>query len=229
VTTATVAPSATRTVAAFDFDGTLTHRDTLIPFLMRVSGRLPVLRALAATAPALARTVRNPDARHRAKESLLIATIGGWWLEELQPLAREYAQHVVDTQLRPDRLARLRWHQQQGHDVVIVSASPELYVAAAGALLGCTAVLATKLEVDRRGRLTGRIFQSNVRGEVKQQLLRDHLGNTPTHLWAYGDSDGDTAMLAMADTAVRYKRNKSHTVFTEPSERAILRNKSSGA
>jgi phosphatidylglycerophosphatase C len=205
VTTATGAPPAVRTVAAFDFDGTLTHRDTLVPFLVRVRGRLPVVRAFAAHGPAFARAALTAEARHSAKEALLIDTVGGWWLDELQPFAAEYAQHVVATQLRPDRLARLRWHQQQGHDVVVVSASPELYVAPVGTLLGCTAVLATELEVDRRGRLTGRIFRDNVRGPVKERLLRDWLGPAPTHLWAYGDSDGDADMLAMADVATRLR------------------------
>ena len=205
MTTAADAPAAVRTVAAFDFDGTLTHRDTLVPFLMRVRGRLPVVRALATHGPAFARAARTAEARHRAKEALLIDTIGGWWLDELQPVADEFAQHLVETRLRPDRLARLRWHQQQGHDVVIVSASPELYVAPVGRLLGCATVLATKLEVDRRGRLTGRIFRDNVRGPVKQRLLRDCLGATPARIWAYGDSDGDADKLAMADTPTRLR------------------------
>jgi phosphatidylglycerophosphatase C len=208
VTAATQAPTAVRTVAAFDFDGTLTQRDTLVPFLMRVRGRATVLRALAANAPALARTVVDAESRHHAKESLLIATVHGWWLDELRPLAEDYAQHVVQTQLRPDRLARLCWHQQQGHDVVLVSASPELYVGAVARLLGCTGTIATQLEVDRRGRVTGRIFGANVRGAEKERLLRTWLaatGETPVRLFAYGDSEGDADMLAMADVPTRLR------------------------
>jgi HAD superfamily hydrolase (TIGR01490 family) len=208
VSAATQAPPAVRTVAAFDFDGTLTHRDSLVPFLMRVRGRTTVLRALAANAPALARTVVDADARHHAKEALLIATVRGWWLDELRPFADDYARHIVDTQLRPDRLARLHWHQQQGHDVVLVSASPELYVGAVARLLGCSGAIATQLEVDRRGRVTGRIFGANVRGAEKERLLRDWLaetGDQPVHLYAYGDSEGDADMLAMADVPTRLR------------------------
>jgi phosphatidylglycerophosphatase C len=205
VSAATDAPSAVRTVAAFDFDGTLTHHDTFVPFLTRVRGRAAVARALAANAPSLLRTLTGAQARHRAKESLLIATVRGWWLDELRPIAEDFARHVVDHELRPDRLARLRWHQQQGHQVVIVSASPELYVGAVGRLLGCTHVIATRLEVDRRGRVTGRLFGANVRGPEKQRLLRDWLGDHPVHLWAYGDSAGDADMLALADVGTRLR------------------------
>jgi len=196
---------APRTVAAFDFDGTLTHHDTLVPFLMRVRGRAPVARAIATASPILLRTAAGRESRQRAKEALLIRTLRGWWLDELRPIAADYAREVVEKHLRPDRLARLRWHQSQGHEVVLVSASPELYVGAVGELLGCAATLASRLEVDRRGRLTGRLFGANVRGPEKERLLREWLGAAPAHLWAYGDSDGDAEMLAMADTGVRLR------------------------
>lgn len=197
---------APRTVAAFDFDGTLTHHDTLVPFLMRVRGRAPVARAIAGASPVLLRTAAGRESRQRAKEALLIRTLRGWWLDELRPVAAEYAREVLEKHLRSDRVARLRWHQSQGHEVVLVSASPELYVGAVGELLGCSATLASRLEVDRRGRLTGRLFGANVRGPEKQRLLRDWLGaGTPARLWAYGDSDGDAEMLAMADVGVRLR------------------------
>ena len=197
--------AAARTVAAFDFDGTLTWRDTLVPFLVRVCGRPTVARALASASPTLLRTAAGLESRQRAKEVLLIATLRGWWLDELRPMAEQYAREVVEHRLRPDRLARLRWHQAQGHDVVLVSASPDLYVGPVGRELRCHAVLATALEVDRRGRVTGRLFGANVRGPEKERLLRDWLGDGAgaVHLWAYGDSEGDAEMLAMADVAVR--------------------------
>lgn len=216
------APPAVRTVAAFDFDGTLSNRDTLVPFLMRVRGRRPVLGALAARGPRLARGAFDDHARRQAKESLLIATVGGLRVEELEPFARQYAEHLLATQLRPDRVARLRWHQEQGHDTVIVSASPELYLEPLGALLGCTAVIATKLEVDREGQLTGRIFQSNVRGPVKVELLSAWLAATAgdpaetQRIYAYGDSDGDAEMLAMSDVPTRLRSREKLTAAPEP-------------
>jgi len=162
----------------------------------------------------LLRTAAGRESRQRAKEALLIRTLRGWWLDELRPVAAEFAREVVEKQLRPDRLTRLRWHQAQGHAVVLVSASPELYVAAAGELLGCTATLASRLEVDRRGRLTGRLFGANVRGAEKERLLRDWLGAAPARVWAYGDSEGDAEMLAMAEVGVRL--HGGDTLSAEP-------------
>lgn len=211
---AACAAESVRTVAAFDFDGTLTDHDTLVPFLMRVRGRTAVANAVTGAAPALLRTAAGLGERQRAKEALLIRTLRGWWLDELLPIADDFARDVVDHHLRPDRVARLRWHQQQGHDTVIVSASPDLYVGPVGRLLGCTAVIASHLEVDRHGRLTGRLFGANVRGPEKERLLSEWLATTagadapPTQLWAYGDSEGDADMLAMADVATRVGRRQ---------------------
>jgi HAD superfamily hydrolase (TIGR01490 family) len=195
--------TASRTVAAFDFDGTLTRHDTLLPFLLRLRGRTAVASAVLGASPVLLRTAAGRDSRQRAKEALLTRTLRGWWLEELRAPAEEYARHVVEHELRADRVARLRWHLAQGHEVLLVSASPELYVAPVGRLLGCSAVLASQLEVDARDRLTGRLFGDNVRGPEKERLLRQWLGDAPVFLYAYGDSDGDAQMLAMADVAVR--------------------------
>lgn len=205
--------AAARTVAAFDFDGTLTYHDTLVPFLVRVRGRAVVARALAAASPDLARAAARMQTRQRAKEALLIRTINGWWLDELRPIAEDFARALVEQELRPDRVARLRWHQAQGHEVVLVSAGLDLLVSAAGRLLGCTDVLATRLEVDRRGRVTGRLFGDNVRGPVKVERLREWLADdgASVRMWAYGDSDGDTEMLAMADVPTRLGRRERLT------------------
>lgn len=205
--------AAARTVAAFDFDGTLTYHDTLVPFLMRVRGRAVVARALAASSPELLRAAAGLETRQRAKEAVLIRTLNGWWLDELLPIAEDFARAIVEHGLRPDRVARLRWHQAQGHEVVLVSAGLDLLVSAVGRLLGCTDVLATRLEVDRRGRVTGRLFGNNVRGPVKVERLREWLADdgVSVRMWAYGDSDGDTEMLAMADHPVRLGRRERLT------------------
>jgi phosphatidylglycerophosphatase C len=217
-----VVTAAQRTVAAFDFDGTLTYHDTLVPFLMHVRGRAAVMRALASSAPVLLATAAGRESRQRAKEALLIATVHGWWVDELGLAVDEYAREVVEKRLRPDRVERLRWHQEQGHDVVLVSASPELYVGRIGELLGCAGVIATRLEVDRRGRLTGRLFGENVRGVEKERLLREWIGGDVVRLYAYGDSEGDAEMLAMAGVGMRLGGRDRLSREAEPGHQSAL-------
>jgi phosphatidylglycerophosphatase C len=189
------------TVAAFDFDGTLVRGDSLLPFLLLACGAPSTARALAVqVGPTLASLARSghPD-RDLTKARILARLLAGRRQEDLLPLAEAYGARLAG-RLRPAMRARLEHHRAAGHILVIVSASPELYVTPAGRRLGVDAVLATRLAVGLDGRLTGRIEGANCRGEEKTARLRAWLGCEPGVLHAYGDSAGDAHLLAMADT-----------------------------
>jgi phosphatidylglycerophosphatase C len=198
----------TRTVAAFDFDGTLTRRDTLLRFLASVVGWPRVAAALGVHAHRLARD------RDVAKERLLVHLLAGRPDDELRRAGHAYAQTI---RIEPHMRERLAWHRQQGHDIVIVSAALDLYLDEVARSLGVEHTLCTTLEVDAEGRCTGRLLGGNCRGPEKAKRLRTYLGDARDGdlvLWAYGDSRGDHEMLAMADHAVRVRRGR-HSIATE--------------
>ena len=197
-----------REVAAFDFDGTLVARDSLLPFLRRVCGTRAVARALALESPRLARAAGFAGGRESAKAALFARLLAGRRLVDLEPVVDAYAEHVVARCLRPDTIRNVEWHRGEGRELVIVSASPELYLVPIGRLLAFDAVLGTRLEIEA-GRLTGRLDGRNVRGHEKVVRLRAHLGVGPVRLWAYGDSAGDRELLALADVATRVTRKRS--------------------
>lgn len=194
-------------LAAFDLDRTLTRRDTLMPFLLRAIGRERTYRAILACSLPLAQAAAlGGPHRDRAKVALLVRTLGGLPWETLAAVAEPFADHVVAYGLRPQVRARLEWHRDQGHELVLVSASPELYVTPIGRRLGFHAALATRLELDADGRLTGRLQGANCRGPEKVVRLRQWRGADLTVAYAYGDSAGDREMLQLAATAVRIGR-----------------------
>lgn len=201
--------SPSRALAAFDLDGTLTRRDTLLPFLLRAIGPGRTCRAILASSVPLAKAAAF-GGRHRdeAKVVLLQRVLGGLSLEALAESAESFADHVVARNLRPEVRARADWHRTQGHELVLVSASPELYVAPIGRRLGFDAVLATRLEVDEAGNLTGRILGANCRGPEKIVRLREWRGDGVAIAYAYGNSSGDREMLALATTAARVSRGR---------------------
>jgi phosphatidylglycerophosphatase C len=188
----------TRGVAAFDVDGTLTRRDTLLPFLVRATGRADVIRAMVS---GLARTRAGTD-RDRLKALVVARLLRGQPIDELRALAEVFADHVVAHGLRASTAAEVVRHREAGRVLVMVSASPELYLEPLAARLGFHAVLGTRLEVGDDGRLTGRIDGPNLRGAHKVARLREWLGPEPVELWAYGDAGSDRDMLAMADHPV---------------------------
>jgi phosphatidylglycerophosphatase C len=111
--------------------------------------------------------------------------------------------------VRPEVRRRLDWHRGRGDRVVVVSASPDAYVAVAADRLAADATIATLLEVDDSGCVTGRYQGANCRGEEKIRRLRRWMGDQGLDggpLWAYGNSRGDLAMLSAADTGVNVGR-----------------------
>jgi phosphatidylglycerophosphatase C len=195
-------------VAAFDFDGTLTRGDTLVPFLQRLCGTRTVVRALVAEFGSLARAATGLADRDEAKAALLARLLAGRSLDAVGEIVAGYTDAVMAKQLRPDVMSRLRWHQDQGHQGVIVSASPELYVRPVATRLGFDDVLATRLEIDGAGRLTGRLAGANVRGDEKVRRIDAWLDGRPVTLWAYGNSSADGPMLDRADHAVWVGRRR---------------------
>ena len=200
---------AARPLAAFDLDGTLTHRDTLLPFLHRAVGRGRTYRALLASSLPLARAAAFGGAhRDVAKAAVLRGVLAGAPLDGLTEAAEAFADHVVAQRLRTEVRERVDWHRGEGHELVLVSASPELYVTPIGRRLGFDTVLATRLEV-ANGRLTGRLQGANCRGPEKVMRLREWRGEGLALAYAYGDSAGDREMLDLAVTAVRVGRRSS--------------------
>lgn len=191
--------------AAFDFDGTLVAGDSLGPFLARLCGRSAFAQILARSGPAMLAAYRV-SGRDGAKAALLRRTLSGVPLE----LARSQGEAhgaALASRLRPAMAARLDWHRGRGHRLVLVSASLALYLEPLGRMLGFDQVIATRLEVGEDGCLSGRLLGPNVRGEEKAVRLRSFLGDAPVELWAYGDSDGDRHMLAMADHPLLVSRS----------------------
>lgn len=192
-------------VAAFDFDGTLTMRDTLIPFLTQLAGRRRVVTALAAQV----RRIRSDQ--DAAKLDVLRRLTAGVDVEHLEALGRDYAVGLHH-RLRGDSMARVRWHRSRGHRLVIVSASLGAYLRPFGDTLGFDQVMAVELEADDKGRLTGLVDGGvNTRGPEKARRMRAWLSaeyDVPDlpEIWAYGDTSGDDDLLAMADHPTRVTR-----------------------
>lgn len=189
-------------VAAFDFDETLTTRDTVVPFLRRFTSSGRFARSL------LPHTLRLlPIAARRDRDRLrALATeivFRGRPMADVEAEAEAWGRTIAASHLRTDTVARMRWHLDQRHRVVIVTASYEQYVQVVAESLGEVAVVGTRLEVVG-GRCTGRLDGPNCRGPEKLRRLDAWLGvngldRGASTLYAYGDSAGDRELLAAAD------------------------------
>jgi len=189
-------------VAAFDFDGTLTRRDTLLAFLLHLAGPWRLLGNALILSPTLLGYVLKLIPNGVAKERVLRRFLRGMPSEQLQRYGAEFAARGIPRLLRPAAMQRLAWHRSQGHLCVVVSASIEDYVAPWAQAAGFDAVFATRLARDGDARLTGYYDGENCYGAEKVRRLQPLLAQVGgSELYAYGDSRGDRELLALADHA----------------------------
>jgi phosphatidylglycerophosphatase C len=199
---------ATRVVTAWDFDGTLSTRDNVVPFLRYAVGNGTLARAVSATAPRIAFAALRDAQRNAAKAALLRRVFAGYDVARFEQQARDFAAIVIAKFLRNEAVERAAWHREQGHELVIVSASLRSYLDPIAEHLGFDAVLATELAVGDDGRLTGELRGANVRRAEKARRLDEWLAETGSdaYVWAYGDSNGDRELFERADQSIRVGR-----------------------
>ena len=182
-------------VAAFDFDGTITTRDTLLPFLIECFGLSVAPAALLSFLRSL--KVTREKFRDRFKRNILRILFEG------KPVAEIYSKteiHLerIQSWIRPGAIFQIQKHKASGHRLVLVSASLDIYLSHVARRLGFDDLLCTKMEVSGQT-FTGRLVGCNCRGPEKVRQLTELLGSFDNHrIIAYGDSAGDREMICAA-------------------------------
>lgn len=185
-------------VAAFDFDVTITTHDTFAPFLVRAFGRWRTYKAFAQLGIDGLLVLCRLSSRDRFKERIIRKLFAGEPVLELSEVGRVYAE-TIRKLVRPSAQHRIAWHKAQGHRLVIVSASLDLYLEPMAKELGFDDLLCTRLaSID--GKFTGGLDGENCRAQEKANKLEELFGNLSSiELYAYGDSRGDKEMLEVAE------------------------------
>jgi phosphatidylglycerophosphatase C len=185
-------------VVAFDFDGTLTIRDSFTAFLKWRAGPGRYALGLVRLFPSGLAFLFHRD-RGRIKAAAVREYLRGVPRERLEADARDFAERFSRSLLRPDAVAA--WKRWRGEHVrlVIVTASPELIVAPFSRGLGADALLGTELLFDAQDRVSGRFSTPNCRGPEKVVRLKAAFGPDMEVKAAYGDTSGDREMLAIAE------------------------------
>lgn len=182
-------------IIASDFDGTITTRDTLVEFIRFVFGDVRCVLGFMLFSPLIVLMKLHLYSNSKAKERLVGYFFKGMTEEDFNQLGRDFAascRHLI----RPGALAMIKQAENEGTEVIIVTASMDNWVQP---FFPNLMVLGTKMEVSE-GKLTGRFLTKNCHGPEKvHRLLEVHPDRRNYHLTAYGDSNGDKALLDFAD------------------------------
>lgn len=187
-----------KVIAVFDFDNTLTTKDSLMPFLKFIVGKWRYFGGLIVCSPILMAYLLKLTPNWKAKEFVLKYFLKNLTVEELDKLSKKFAHRVIPKLIRDEAMERVKWHRKQEHELIIVSASLDNYLAAWGEKEGFQRVISTQLE-ENEGLITGKIRGKNCYGQEKVNRLQAALGDLSQYcIYAYGDSDGDRQLLNIA-------------------------------
>jgi HAD superfamily hydrolase (TIGR01490 family) len=187
-------------IAFFDFDGTITTRDTLLEFIKFTKGRFRFYLGFALNSPWLLAMKLGVISNQVAKERILTWFFRGCPEQSFQEWCDRFAVEALPALLRPKALEEIRLLHEKNATIVIVSASPENWIRPWARSIAAEWI-ATRLQtIDNK--LTGKILERNCHGEEKVARIRKAYQLPDfAHIYAYGDSSGDRPMLAMAQFA----------------------------
>jgi len=186
-----------RTLALFDFDGTITTHDTLFLFAKFVSGAFRFRLGVIYLSPFLLAHKLGLLPALRAKEIFISHYFKGTTTDQFASFCNRFCDQLLPGFIRPAALEALREHKKQQARIVIVSASPEDWILP-WAIKHNIEVIATVLEKTNE-RLTGKLQGANCNGQEKVNRIRERIVLSDyDEIIAYGDSKGDKEMLSIA-------------------------------
>ena len=184
-------------IYCFDFDGTLTYKDTLIEFIRYSKGTLSLFAGFLFYSPLLILMKLHLYPNWKVKQKIFTLYYKGMRVGYFDQLCHAFANDRSNL-LRRQAFLKIAEVLRQGAQVMIVSASPDSWVRP---FVGeGPVVIGTQLEVVD-GRLTGRFKTKNCYGQEKVNRIKEVLKDPREHyeIFAYGDSRGDKEMLDFAD------------------------------
>jgi len=187
------------TIHVFDFDGTLTKRDTLLEFIRFTKGNIPFVGGFLIHSPLLVLMKLGLYSNNKAKQNIFSFFFKGMTKEDFDIYCSSFAIEQGQKILRPKGIRTVKDILMHGDRVVILTASVSDWVQPFFGGLDVD-VIGTEVEVDDSGRLTGRFTTPNCYGTEKvRRFLESYPDRKNYHLVAYGDSKGDKPILDLAD------------------------------
>ena len=187
------------TIVVFDFDGTITRKDTLFEFIKFSKGNRQFYFGFMLFLPLTIAMKLKIFPNWKIKQSLFSYFYKDVSIEDFNNWCKKFS-FEIDKIVRPKAIETLKFHENNDDKIVIISASIENWIKFWAEKAGVDTVLATKIETDEKSVITGSFSTKNCYGQEKvNRLLSEFPNRDKYQLIAYGDSRGDKELIDFAD------------------------------
>ncbi|MET0242890.1 MAG: HAD-IB family hydrolase [Flavitalea sp.] len=184
-------------IAFFDFDGTITTKDTLLEFIKFCKGKPAFYSGFMLNAHYLVGFKAGIITNQRAKERILEYFFKNTSVNDFREFCLRFSTEALPALIRPGAISEIERLKAEGTDVVIVTASAEDWVKPWTDAMGVR-LMGTRLELVKE-KITGKIKDINCYGEEKVRRIKEQYQLTDyERIFAYGDTSGDKPMLGIA-------------------------------
>jgi phosphatidylglycerophosphatase C len=187
-------------IAIFDFDKTVVIKDSFIPFLIycaqKTNSQIRLLYNLILFGTLFFTKIIS---REKAKSKFISSVLSDCSKDIVKKICKDFCYSYRDKDFYKDAIKLINWHKTQGHQVILASASPSIYVNFFADRLGFHSVLATNILFDKVKSEFYIPKGSNLLGKQKLNSIISHYGNNFINIWAYSDSLNDFPLLSWAN------------------------------
>lgn len=185
-------------LALFDFDGTISNKDSFVAFMKFTHGTPVFVFRMAMGFLTFFGWKIGLVKSHYTKVKALRSFYKGWTEERMTEARKSFTESIIPNILFAKAIERIKWHQAEGHRVIVVTASCDAWLGDWTKQMGLE-ILCTEMEL-KNGVYTGELSKPNCRGTEKVNRVKQHLNiENYSEIYAYGNDHGDNQLLAMAD------------------------------
>lgn len=203
---------AEQVIAFFDFDGTLTPKDSFLEFIKYTHGYNYLILGFLFNFPFVLCYLLKMYPNNRLKERIFNHFYGGIEQKELEQKGEVFCDEILPKIIHPRALTRLNFHLEKKHKVYLLTASSSLWLNKWCTQKGIE-IIGTEFEI-KKGYYTGRIKGNNCYG--KEKLIRIYslfFQKKDVTTFGYGDSRSDDYFLSKVNFGFKISLKKEEIIM----------------
>lgn len=193
-------------VVLYDFDGTIYKKDSFITFLIYAIPTWKLIFSFLIFIPTLVKMIVRLKSNEESKQRIFCYFFKGMDIKVFDDICTKY-QRKIDNNV--SNILKLKIKQNQDFQQIIVSASISNWIIPWAKANNIDHVIATEIEVDKYGKITGNFATKNCNKEEKVNRIKRYFENKEVvFAEAYGNSKSDFPMFTLAKSAFLVEKDK---------------------